>query len=116
MVGFFSPCDEEGALRCYVDVLGGELRAPPWGWARGARGGGVSAGCGIGVVVLPPDGGVPLAVGMGNSGADDAYNRLRGAEVQMHNEEVIILEDGRPMFFFADPDGNGLVYLQETDS
>ena len=51
-----------------------------------------------------------------DSDADAAFERLRRAEAHLHNDEVIHLDGSPPMFFFADPDGNGLVYLQETDS
>jgi hypothetical protein len=33
--------------------------------------------------------------------------------VTLHNDEVVHLDGAPPMFFFADPDGNGLVYMEE---
>jgi hypothetical protein len=76
----------------------------------------VPPGSDVGLVLLPPDSEIPMAVRMGTSDADVAYSRLRDAEVHLHNHEVIHLDGWPPMFFFADPDGNGLVYLQETDN
>jgi len=50
---------------------------------------------------------------LGTTDAEAAHARLRDAGVTLHNVEVIHLEGTPPMFFFADPDGNGLVYLEE---
>jgi hypothetical protein len=56
---------------------------------------------------------VPLAVRMGTSSAEAAYTRLREAGVTLHYEGVVQMERAPPMFFFSDPDGNGLVYVEE---
>jgi len=53
-------------------------------------------------------------VRMGTSDAEVAHTRLRDAGVTLHNEEVLRMEGAPPMFYFSDPDGNGLVYLEET--
>ena len=108
--------DQDAALRFYVDVLGCELRTDLEVWPGARLVEVVPPGSDVGLVLLPPDSEIPMAVRMGTSDADTAYRRLRDAEVQMHNEQVIHLDGLPPMFFFADPDGNGLVYLQETDS
>ena len=108
--------DQDAALRFYVDVLGCELRTDLEVWPGARLVEVVPPGSDVGLVLLPPNSEIPMAVRMGTSDADTAYSRLRDAEVQMHNEEVIHLDGWPPMFFFADPDGNGLVYLQETDS
>ncbi len=50
---------------------------------------------------------------MGTADAEAAYARLREAGATLHNDEVLHLDGAPPMFFFADPDGNGLVYLQD---
>jgi hypothetical protein len=34
--------------------------------------------------------------------------------VTLHNDAVLRLDGLPPMFFFSDPDGNGLVYLEES--
>jgi hypothetical protein len=54
-----------------------------------------------------------MAVRMGTSSAETAYARLRESGATLHNDDVVLLEGSPPMFFFADPDGNGLVYLEE---
>lgn len=42
------------------------------------------------------------------------HARLREANATLHNEGVLRWDSVAPMFWFADPDGNGLVYLEET--
>lgn len=76
----------------------------------------VPPGSEVGLVLLPPDSPLPLAVRLGISDAAAAHARLRGAGATLHNDEVLHLEGAPPMFFFADPDGNGLVLLEETGS
>ena len=41
---------------------------------------------------------------------------VREAGVTLHSEQLVRMEGIPPMFFFADPDGNGLVYMQDTDT
>ena len=33
----------------------------------------------------------------------------------LHNEELVRMDGVPAMFSFTDPDGNGLVYMEETD-
>lgn len=33
----------------------------------------------------------------------------------LHNDELVRIEGVPAMFSFTDPDGNGLVYLEDTD-
>jgi catechol 2,3-dioxygenase-like lactoylglutathione lyase family enzyme len=106
--------DQDAALRFYVDVLGCELRTDFEVWPGARMVEVVPPGSDVGLVLLPPDSPIPMAVRMGTSDADAAYDRLRRAEVQLHNDAVLHLDGAPPMFFFADPDGNGLVYLQES--
>ena len=54
-----------------------------------------------------------MAVRLGTTSAQTAHARLRRAGAKLHNDEVVHLAGYPPMFFFADPDGNGLVYLEE---
>ena len=105
--------DQDRALRFYTEVLGCELRNDfePWPGARLVEV--VPPGSDVGLVLLPPDSEIPVAVRLGTSDAETAHERLREAKVTLHNEEVVHLEGAPPMFFFADPDGNGLVYLEE---
>jgi hypothetical protein len=73
----------------------------------------VPPGSSVGLVLLPPDSEIPMAVRLGTTNAETAYGRLRQAGARLHNDEVVHLDGSPPMFFFADPDGNGLVYLEE---
>jgi catechol 2,3-dioxygenase-like lactoylglutathione lyase family enzyme len=108
--------DQDRALRFYVDVLGFELRMDFEVWPGARMVEVVPPGSSVGLVLLPPDSPIPIAVRMGTSDADTAQARLRQAGATLHNEEVVRMEGVPAMFFFADPDGNGLVYLQETPS
>jgi hypothetical protein len=73
----------------------------------------VPPGSSVGLVLLPPDSEIPMAVRLGTTNAAAAHARLREAGATLHNDEAIVIGDSPPMFFFADPDGNGLVYLEE---
>lgn len=105
--------DQDRALRFYVDVLGFELRADVEAWPGARYVEVVPPGSQVGLVLLPPDSELPLAVRMGTSDAEEAYARLTEHQATLHNGEVVRMEGMPPMFHFADPDGNGLVYLQE---
>ena len=76
----------------------------------------VHAGACQDLAAKPAEGDLPVAVRMGTADADAAYARLREAGATLHNDEVLHLDGAPPMFFFADPDGNGLVYLQDLPS
>ena len=105
--------DQDRALAFYTEVLGCELVQDfePWPGARLVEV--VPPGSSVGFVLLPPDSPIPVAVRMGTEDAYAAFDKLREAGVTLHNDAVVELEGAPPMFFFADPDGNGLVYLQE---
>jgi catechol 2,3-dioxygenase-like lactoylglutathione lyase family enzyme len=107
--------DQDAALRFYIDVLGCELRTDLEVWPGARFVEVVPPGSDVGLVLLPPDSEIPMAVRMGTSDAEAAYSRLQAAVVRLHNDEVLHLDGSPPMFFFADPDGNGLVYMQEPD-
>lgn len=106
--------DQDRALRFYVDVLGFELRMDVEVWPGARMVEVVPPGSDVGLVLLPPDSPIPLAVRMGTPDAAEAHARLAAAGVTLHNPEVILMEGVPPMFHFADPDGNGLVFLEET--
>lgn len=108
--------DQDRALRFYVDVLGFELRIDFEVWPGARLVEVVPPGSTVGLVLLPPDSPLPLAVRMGTSDAEEAHARLREAGVTLHNEDVLRMDGAPPMFYFADPDGNGLVYLEEPTS
>jgi catechol 2,3-dioxygenase-like lactoylglutathione lyase family enzyme len=105
--------DQDLALRFYTEVLGCELRTDVEVWPGARLVEVVPPGSDVGLVLLPPDSPLPLAVRMGTSDAEAAYARVHEAGATLHNDEVLHLEGAPPMFYFADPDGNGLVYLEE---
>lgn len=105
--------DQDAALRYYTEVLGCELREDmePWPGARWIEV--VPPGTDIGIALLKPEDGIPVAVRLGTDDADDAHASLRAAGSTLHNDEVLRWEGMPPMFSFEDPDGNGLVYLED---
>jgi len=105
--------DQDRALEYYRDVLGCEVRydGEPWPGARMIEV--VPPGSSVGIVLLPPDSELPLAVRLGTDDASEAFNRVRDAGSDMHNDAPITIPGGTPMFFFDDPFGNGLVYIEE---
>lgn len=105
--------DQDRALAFYTEVLGCELRTDVEVWPGARLVEVVPPGSDVGFVLLPPDSEIPLAVRMGTTDAEDAHQRLRDHGATLHNDEVVQMDGVPPMFFFADPDGNGLVYLQE---
>jgi len=106
--------DQDAALAFYTDVLGCVLRYDVEVWPGARMIEVVPPGSDVGLVLLPPDSPLPLAVRIGTSDADAAYARLRDVPgVVRHNDEVLRWEGVPPMFSFTDPDGNGLVYLED---
>jgi catechol 2,3-dioxygenase-like lactoylglutathione lyase family enzyme len=108
--------DQDRALKFYTEVLGCELRTDfeVWPGARFVEV--VPPGSSVGIVLLPRDSPLPMAIRMGTTDADAAYAKLQEAGATLHNDEVLHLDGAPPMFFFADPDGNGLVYMEEEAS
>lgn len=106
--------DQDRALAFYIEVLGCELRQDIEVWPGARFVEVVPPGSTVGLVLLTPNSEIPMAVRLGTSNAESAYARLREAGVTLHNTEVVLLEGSPAMFFFADPDGNGLVYLEES--
>ena len=105
--------DQDRALAFYTQVLGCELRTDVEVWPGARLVEVVPPGSTVSLVLLPPDSEIPMAVRMATTNAETAYARLREAGVKLHNDEVVHLDGAPPMFYFADPDGNGLVYLEE---
>jgi catechol 2,3-dioxygenase-like lactoylglutathione lyase family enzyme len=105
--------DQDQALKFYTEVLGCELRTDIEVWPGARFIEVVPPGSSVGLVLLPPDSEIPVAVRLGTSEAEAAYGRLRDAGATLHNDQVVHLDGAPPMFFFADPDGNGLVYLED---
>jgi catechol 2,3-dioxygenase-like lactoylglutathione lyase family enzyme len=105
--------DQEAATRFYVDVLGFEVRhdVEVWPGARFVEV--VPPGSDVGLVLLSPDSEIPMAVRLGTDSADSAYEKLRAVGATLPDDAVLHLAGQPPMFRFEDPDGNGLVYLEE---
>ena len=105
--------DQDRALAFYTEVLGCELSADVEVWPGARWVEVVPPGSEVSLVLLPPDSEIPVAVRLVTTDAAAAHAQLREAGATLHNDEVLHLEGAPPMFHFADPDGNGLVYLQE---
>jgi catechol 2,3-dioxygenase-like lactoylglutathione lyase family enzyme len=108
--------DQDRALAFYTEVLGCEVRSDIEVWPGARFVEVVPPGSEVGLVLLPPDSEIPMAVRLATSNAETAYARLRESGATLHNDEIVLLEGYPPMFFFADPDGNGLVYLEEEST
>lgn len=106
--------NQDRAIRFYTRVLGFEVRADIEVWPGARLVEVVPPGSEVGLVLLPPDSEIPMAVRMATDNAQAAHDDLRSEGATLHNDEVIELDGMPPMFFFADPDGNGLVYMQEA--
>lgn len=108
--------DQEAALKFYTEVLGCELRADVEVWPGARLIEVVPPGSSVALVLLPPDSQIPVAIRLGTSDAQKAYDKVREAGVPLHNDELIRMEGVPAMFSFSDPDGNGLVYLEDTEN
>ncbi|OBB32658.1 VOC family protein [Mycolicibacterium fortuitum] len=107
--------DQDAALKFYTEVLGCELRTDMEVWP-GARMIEVApTGSTVSLVLLPHDSQIPIAIRLGTSDAQHAHDKVRAAGVNLHNEELVRMEGVPAMFSFTDPDGNGLVYLEDTE-
>lgn len=107
--------DQDAALRFYTQVLGCELRTDVEVWPGARLVEVVPPGSTVSLVLLPPDSEIPVAIRLGTSDAQQAHDTVREAGATLHNDELVRIDDIPPMFFFADPDGNGLVYIEDAD-
>lgn len=107
--------DQDAALRFYTEVLGCELQTDVEVWPGARMIEVVPPGSSVSVVLLPPDSEIPVAIRLGTPDAQQAHSKVREAGVALHNDEPVRMEGVPPMFSFADPDGNGLVYLEDAD-
>lgn len=107
--------DQDAALKFYTEVLGCELRTDVEIWPGARMVEVVPPGSSVSLVLLPPDSQIPVAIRLGTSDAQQAQDKVRAAGVTLHNEELVEMEGVPPMFSFTDPDGNGLVYLEDPD-
>lgn len=108
--------DQDRALAFYTEVLGCELINDVEVWPGARLIEVVPPGSSVGLLLLPPDSPIPVAVRMGTSDAEAAHAKLREAGATLHNDDIVQMPGVPPMFFFADPDGNGLVYLEDADA
>ena len=107
--------DQDAALTFYTEVLGCELRTDVEVWPGARMIEVVPPGSSVALVLLPPDSKIPVAIRLGTSDAQQAHDKVREAGVTLHNEELVRMEGVPAMFSFTDPDGNGLVYLEDSD-
>jgi catechol 2,3-dioxygenase-like lactoylglutathione lyase family enzyme len=71
--------DQDRALACYTEVLGCELRTDIEVWPGARLVEVVPPGSSVGLVLLPPDGEIPMAVRLGTTNAETGYaRRARG--------------------------------------
>jgi catechol 2,3-dioxygenase-like lactoylglutathione lyase family enzyme len=105
--------DQDRALDFYTRVLGCTVRVDREVWPGARYVEVLPPGSDVGLVLLPPDSDIPVAVRLGTRDAQAAHDRLREAGATLVNDEVLHLEGAPPMFAFADPFGNSLVYLEE---
>ncbi len=107
--------DQDAALRFYTEVLGCELQTDVEVWPGARMVVVVPPGSSVSLVLLPPDSQIPVALRLGTPDAQQAHDKVREAGVALHNDELVRMEGVPPMFSFTDPDGNGLVYLEDAD-
>ena len=87
--------DQDRALAFYTEVLGCELRTDIEVWPGARLVEVVPPGSSVGLVLLPPDSEIPMAIRLGTTNAETAYARLCQAGARLHNDEVVHL-DGSP--------------------
>ncbi|WP_282856094.1 VOC family protein [Pseudoclavibacter helvolus] len=106
--------DVDAALAFYTDVLGCELLMDVEAWPGARYVEVLPPGSSVGIVLLPHDSEIPIAVRLGTTDAQEAHDRIKASGVELHNDEVLHWDDVEPMFSFTDPDGNALVYLEDA--
>lgn len=106
--------DQDAALKFYTEVLGCELKLDVEAWPGARWVEVVPPGSNVSIALLKADGEIPIAIRMGTDDAAEAHASLEGLGVRLDNPEVLRWENFPPMFAFADPDGNGLVYLEDS--
>ena len=107
--------DQDAALAFYTGVLGCELRTDVEVWPGARMVEVVPPSSSVSLVLLPPCSQIPVAIRLGTQDVQRAHDQVREAGVTLHNEELVRLEGIPAMFSFTDPDGNGLVYLEEPN-
>ncbi|MDL4815042.1 VOC family protein [Actinomadura opuntiae] len=107
--------DQDAALKFYTEVLGCELRTDMEVWPGARMVEVVPPGSSVSLLLLPPDSQIPVAIRLGTSDAQQAHVKIGESGATLHNDEVVRMQGVPPMFSFADPDGNGLVYIEDAD-
>ncbi|MGB5951410.1 MAG: VOC family protein [Ornithinimicrobium sp.] len=105
--------DQDAALRFYTEVLGCELQTDVEVWPGARLIEVVPPGSGVSLLLLRRDGQIPVAIRLGTTDAQRAHDKIRETGVTLHNDELVRMDGVPPMFSFSDPDGNGLVYLED---
>jgi catechol 2,3-dioxygenase-like lactoylglutathione lyase family enzyme len=108
--------DQDAALAFYTEVLGCELRTDEEIWPGARLVEVVPPGAAVSLLLLPPDSEIPLAIRLGTTDAQQALDTVRGAGAAPDDAELVRMDGVPPMFAFTDPDGNGLVYIEDTAS
>lgn len=105
--------DLDEALPFYTDTLGCTINydAEPMPGSRIVEV--VPPGSEVAIVLIPKGSKIPNAIRLGTGDAEEAHARITASGVTVHNPEVLRWEHVPPMFSFTDPDGNGLVYLED---
>ena len=88
--------DQDRALAFYTEVLGCELRTDIEVWPGARLVEVVPPGSSVGLVLLPPDSEIPMAVRLGTTNAETAL-RLRQAGARLHNDGVVHPDGAPPM-------------------
>src|ERR1700744_1908833 len=83
--------DQDQALAFYTEVLGCELRTDIEVWPRARLVEVVPPGSSVGLVLLPPDSEIPMAVRLGTTDAAGAHARLREGGGKLDNDEAIVI-------------------------
>jgi catechol 2,3-dioxygenase-like lactoylglutathione lyase family enzyme len=107
--------DQDAALHFYTEVLGCEIRTDVEVWPGARMVEVVPPGSAVSLVLLPPDSQIPIAIRLGTADAQQAHAKVRESGVTLHNQDLIRMVGVPAMFSFTDPDGNGLVYLEDAD-
>ena len=105
--------DQDRAKQYYCDVLGFELLTDQvlWPGARLIEVG--LPGSDVTLLLLSDNGEIPIGVRMGVADVDAAHRVVRRHDPTVR-AEVLRLDFAPPMFEFVDPDGNTLVYLEDS--
>ena len=106
--------DQDAALRFWTDVLGCQVRYDGEAVPGVRMIEVVPPGSDVGIVLLPPDSPVPVAIRLGTGDADEAFLRIAAAGVEVDNDQVLRWQGVPAMFAFHDPEGNSLVYLEDS--